>query len=292
MRRYVLIGHPVGHSISPALHRAAYDALGLADHAYDVVDCPDEASVRAVLADLRGGGLSGANVTVPHKRLALSLADEVDESARAVGAANVLALDGGRIVAHNTDVAALAEELDALSPKRRTACVIGTGGAALAAVVACRRIGVERVYVTGRAFREDAGPGDWAGANDFRRAQALPVPWSLAEGGQWHEAIRAADIVVQSTSAGMLGAAPGDGVAAMACFDALPSGAVAYDVVYNPPVTPFIQGAEAAGVPVRGGLGMLVGQAVRALEIWTGATGSREAMGRAARHALFGEVDS
>src|SRR5690606_35758098 len=109
--QFLLVGHPVGHSVSPSIHAAAYKMLGHPDARYSVLDCPTEADVRRVFERLRSGELAGANVTVPHKTLALSLADRVDDSARDVGAANVLACVQGEIVAYNTDAPALAEEL-------------------------------------------------------------------------------------------------------------------------------------------------------------------------------------
>src|SRR5690242_6072985 len=106
--RFVLIGHPVGHSVSPAIHGAAYRALGV-QHRYDVCDCPTPDDVRAQVARLRAREIAGANVTVPWKRLALELADRSDASARATGVANVLSrADDGQIVASNTDAGALA----------------------------------------------------------------------------------------------------------------------------------------------------------------------------------------
>src|ERR1051325_3767698 len=87
---FVLIGHPVGHSLSPVIHEAAYRALNVGGNRYVAVDCPQEVAVRQQFGALRRGSVAGANVTVPWKRLALDLAGEADASARDVGAANVL----------------------------------------------------------------------------------------------------------------------------------------------------------------------------------------------------------
>jgi len=118
-QRFVLIGHPVAHSLSPVIHRAAYQELELS-HRYELVDCPDEAAVVKVVDALRSGEIAGANVTIPWKRLALKLADMVAPSVQRVGVANVLARGAdGAIVAHNTDVPALVEEFQRLSGCRR-----------------------------------------------------------------------------------------------------------------------------------------------------------------------------
>src|SRR5690349_11634912 len=135
--RFVLIGDPVEHSLSPAMHHAAYAALGL-PHRYELLRAPDEDSVRSAVDELRSGRIAGANVTVPWKKLARELADSSDRAAEAAGACNVLARREGKLVAFNTDMLALDEELARLSPRARTLVVIGGGGAARAVVASAR----------------------------------------------------------------------------------------------------------------------------------------------------------
>src|SRR5690349_12107056 len=130
-QRFTLLGHPVAHSISPAICTAGFKALGL-PHGYTVLDVPTEGDLRLVLEQLRNGVVAGANVTLPYKRAVLNIADVKAESAEEVGAANVLTVDQKkRVVAHNTDAEALAAELSEHwegRPKFRAA-VIGGGGA-------------------------------------------------------------------------------------------------------------------------------------------------------------------
>jgi shikimate dehydrogenase len=271
---FVLIGHPVQHSLSPAIHHAAYEVLGLQGHRYVAVDCPDEDAVGVQLDALRRGDVAGANVTVPWKRVALARADEVAPSARETGAANVLSPTGSngscRLVAHNTDVPALAAELSAGSPGARTALIIGNGGAALAAVVACRSIGVTRIYVVARSFR---GPDDltWPGGSSLRERGATLVPWPSGDRDAAFRAIATScDLVVQSTSDGMHGASDGTTVRDLIPWADMDRRAFAYDVVYNPAVTPFVAAARSAGLAAETGLDMLVGQAALAIELWLG----------------------
>lgn len=297
MSAFVLIGHPVGHSVSPAMHAAAYRALGL-DHDYRAVDAPDEAAVRALLERMRRGEIQGANVTVPHKRLALELADRCDPLAQQAGAANVLVRDRlGRLSAFNTDVLALAQELSRLAPTAETAAVIGSGGAALAGVLACQRLGISRVGVVARAWRGTVPVSEWPRADDFRRLGATVIAWpensygvrpeqQLVAGSAWDAWITASDVIIQATTAGMLGASPGEAVRDMVPWLGLRPGALAYDVVYNPPDTPFLQAARAAGLALEGGLGMLVGQAAHAFELWLDVVPPREVMRQAAERAL------
>jgi shikimate dehydrogenase len=260
-------------------------------HSYELRDCPGEEAVRAVFAELRRGEIAGANITVPYKRLALELADGAVAMASDVGAANVWVRDeAGGVVAHNTDVAALVADLSEVVGRSvsAAACVIGNGGAALAATVACRRLGASPVYVTARRFH--AGAGAWSDGEAFERLGASLLAWPEADGARdgFETAVSECRLVVQATSAGMLGADSGEAVATLVPWAALGSGSVAYDLVYNPPVTPFLRAAERAGFVARGGLGMLVGQAVEAFRLWLGVVPPKDRMLAAAEHALFG----
>jgi shikimate dehydrogenase len=289
-RSFCLIGHPVGHSLSPAIHRAAYAELGLLDCEYETRDCPDEAAVRGAVAALRSGAIAGANVTVPWKRLALELADDVDRSARDTGAVNVLVATGSgpsrRISAFNTDAPALAEELHRGRPAARSAVIIGKGGAALGAVSACRLLGVADIAIVARGWTEGAR-GAWVGASEFAALGARTVAWPQGnEDGEWRRAVAAADLVVQATSDGMHGASDGSQVKGLVPWDAVPRDAFVYDVVYNPSVTPLVAAAREHGLRAETGLGMLVGQAVLAIERWLGQRPAALPLLRAAEQAL------
>jgi shikimate dehydrogenase len=265
-RRFAVIGDPVAHSRSPAMHAAAYQALGLA-HTYEALPVP-AGELPRVLAELREGAYDGLNVTVPHKERVLALVDDLDPSARQVGAANTLVRSGGpRIVAHNTDAPALAAELRFLSEpmagwKGGRALVLGSGGAARAAIGAFAELGVREIVVRARAF-EDA-----ARRERFLSTAPAPVvaqPWrssAASESGTL--------AVVQATSAGMTGGDSGKVAADAVAWNALPDGAVAIDVVYAPRETPFLQAARARGLRCDHGLGMLARQGALAFELWLG----------------------
>lgn len=249
-RRFAVIGDPVAHSKSPAMHMAAFRALGL-PHTYEALRVT-AAELPRVIEALREGRLDGLNVTVPHKRAVLALADAIAEPG--LTAANTLVRDAeGRVVAHNTDVPALAEELRLLAGPAapwasRRALVLGSGGAAVAAVSALRALGARDVAVRARRpGAADAQP--WA-----------PSPESEAQ----------TLAVVQATSAGMTGADPGDAVADVVAWDALPSDAVALDLVYSPPETPFLRAAAVRGLRQANGLGMLARQGALAFALWLG----------------------
>jgi shikimate dehydrogenase len=288
-QRFVLLGHPVAHSLSPAIHQAAYRELSFS-HRYELCDAPDESKVREVVQGIREGSIGGANVTVPWKKSALALADRADATASDVGAANTLVrAPDGAVVAHNTDVRALAAELGALVSAPERALVLGAGGAALATIAAARLAGAREIAVTARRFSAAAPRATWPGADALSKlgAELLAWPQVSNDDGEVARFAARAGLVIQATSAGMHGADSGDDVARIVPWRSLPKGAGAYDLVYNPAVTSFLRAAESAGVAARGGLGMLVGQAALAFEIWFGLPAPRAVMQAAAEAALL-----
>jgi shikimate dehydrogenase len=298
--RFSLIGHPVSHSVSPAIHSAAFSALGL-PYEYTAVDLKHEGHLNQVLAQLRSGALAGVNITIPYKRAVMERADEIAPSAAEVGAANVLCRDPrGRITAHNTDAQALADELTALTAGRKVlrAVVIGAGGAGLAALSAGKRSGFKVIGITSRSWVTSEGMFDAPASERARTLGALTTLWPKTDPGmaggkssqmlrlQWRELATGADCVIQATSAGMLGADPGEEVASIVPWKSLPAHALAYDLVYNPRVTPFLKQARAHGLRAVDGLGMLVRQAALSFSLWTGLAPPLEAMRFAAENAM------
>ena len=304
--RFSLLGHPVRHSVSPAMCSAAFAALDL-PHIYTAIDVPSEAGLARILEDLRAGVLAGCNVTLPYKRAVFDAADERAPSAAEVGAANVLVrTPEGRIIAHNTDAEALAQDLAPLveGRPRLRAAVIGGGGAAMAALIACKKLGFTLTCMTSRSWSSSEQVLEARGAQAVRGMGALTMPWPRADEGmptgklsqamrlQWSELCAGADLVLQATSAGMKGGDPGEDVSGVVPWARLPAHAVAYDVVYNPRETPFLRAAAARGLTAEGGLGMLVRQAALSIALWTGlpvpAGEVFERMRRAAEEALAG----
>ena len=316
-RMFALLGHPVRHSVSPVMHTAAFRALGL-PHIYSAFDVPTEQDLRQIVDEVRSGIIAGANVTVPHKKTVLSFVDAIDESAAAVGAANVLVRTADRrVVAYNTDALALEQELadllrdtrplvvrgaevgapEPLPNPRRRAVIIGAGGAGLAAIVACQRLGFHMISVTTRHWSSSQAMLESAAGERARELGALTAPWparstpiaskaSMMLRLNWSENAVTADLIVQATSAGMLGGPPGEDVTSIVPWDALQPHARAYDVVYNPPVTPFLRLARMRGMRAREGLGMVVGQAARSFTLWTGLEAPVDVMQAAAEESL------
>jgi shikimate dehydrogenase len=240
------------------MHRAAFRALGM-PHSYEARRVTTD-ELRGVLDELREGRYDGLNVTLPHKEAALALTDH--RAAGDLRAANTLVRSSdGRVTAHNTDVPALAEELRLLAGEgapwtTRRALVLGSGGAALAAVAALRALGARDVAVRART-RRTAETQAWTPSRDSESR-------TLA--------------VVQATSAGMLGADPGGVAVDAVAWDALPVDAIALDVVYAPPETPFLVAARRRGLRCANGLGMLARQGALAFELWLGVPAPFEVM--------------
>ena len=257
-----VLGFPVAHSRSPAIHNAAYAALGL-DWRYVKLPVPPalfEETVRA----LPGSGYRGANVTIPHKVAALALADSASEAARAVGAANTLSFgwDGG-IAAENTDAAGF---LDALgeSPRGKSALILGAGGAGRAVAWALREAGAREVSIWNRTAERARDLASALGARPVERPEG-------------------ADLVVNATSVGL---AASDDASALP-LDGLTPPALACDLVYSGGAeTPFAAWAARAGARVVEGLEVLVRQGALSFRGWTGREPPLDVMRRAAREEI------
>ena len=262
MRKLAVLGHPVAHSRSPAMHGAALAELGLAgEWSYSAIDVPPdelEARVRA----MAGEGFAGANVTVPHKGAALALADSLSETAREIGAANTLSFEGDEIRADNTDAQGLLDAFPESAAGKR-ALVLGAGGAARAAVWALVREGAEVAVWNRTALRAEHLCGELGGAATEAPDQA------------------GSELIVNTTAAGLRGEDP---------FVELPleparfaPGQTVVDLVYGERPSPLLAAAQAAGATVVDGIEILVRQGALSLRIWTGLEPPLEAMRAAAR---------
>jgi shikimate dehydrogenase len=257
-RLVALLGWPARYSRSPAMHNAAFRALGL-DLVYVVLPCAP-ADMPGVVAALRAVDAVGANVTVPHKSAAFDLCDRVTDEAALVGAVNTLMVDDGALVGDNTDAAGLrAAWQDELGLDRiGSVTVLGTGGAARAVAVATGRIGA-RLTVVGR--RADAAASLAALADRAGAARAVGVAVTSPAASR---AVEQASVVVNATPLGTRGESLPEP------FMQLDPTQIAYDLVYAPLDTPFLRAADARGASAHNGLGMLLHQAALAFRLWTG----------------------
>lgn len=254
-----LFGHPVAHSLSPTLHNAAFQALGIDAH-YEARDVAPGDLVEAVRA-LRTPDCYGANVTAPHKQAVLTLLDGVSEEVRVLGAVNTIVHDNGRLTGDNTDARGLARWMAGLgiNARDRPALILGAGGAARATVWALARLEVSRIHLLNRSPDRASQLVDDLVPHLSGRA----LSW-----GPLDEAARPTDepwaIVVNATSMGHHGQSPD---VHPSCYSPQ---SVAIELAYNPPETGFMRAAQAAGARAENGLGMLLHQAALAFERWTG----------------------
>lgn len=265
-----VLGWPLEHSLSPAIHNAAFRRLGL-DWVYLPFAVPPE-DLKAAVEGLRVLGSVGVNVTMPHKQAIVEHLDDVSGDAEAVGAVNTVQRVGERLVGHNTDVdgfLAFANDDAGLRIEGSRCLVLGAGGAARAIVHALDHAGAAEIAVAARRTAEAASV---AGVATVAAARTL----------EWEELAGTSarfDIIVNATPLGMSG------------HDPLPrleltEGQAVVDLIYDPPETPLVEAAKQAGGAGWGGLGMLVHQAAASLRIWTGQEAPTEAMSVAALHAL------
>ncbi|WP_448582999.1 shikimate dehydrogenase family protein [Thermaurantiacus sp.] len=239
-----VMGWPVAQSKSPHIHRFWLQALGR-DGDYVRLPVRPEA-LGAALRGLPALGFAGVNLTLPHKVAALAHVDAADDRARAVGAANLVRVEDGGLVASNSDVEGVREALALLEVgSGSTVAVLGSGGAARAALAALAELGVGEVRLVAR---------NGEAARALLEAFALPGRvWALADAGTAF----AGAVVVNATSLGMAGAAP----MPAPLVDAVGAAAGVFDMVYAPLETALLARGRGKGLPVVDGLVMLIGQA-------------------------------
>jgi shikimate dehydrogenase len=271
MPRLGVLGWPVAHSRSPAIHNAAFAALGMDGWRYQRLPVAPELFEQTVRA-LPGSGFLGANVTIPHKQVALAVADEASGAAREIGAANTLSFSpDGAIAAENTDAPGLIAALGE-SPRGMRAMVLGAGGSARAAAWALRQAGAAEVLVWNRTGE---------------RAQEL----ARELGVRAVKAPQAADLLVNCTSVGLdleagLERSPSEpGVLNQLplTFDQVGEYSYVVDLVYRAGSTQLLAAAEAHGLRTLDGLEILLAQGALSFELWTGRKPPIAVMRRAVR---------
>jgi shikimate dehydrogenase len=283
MKRVGLIGQGLKHSLSAAMQQAALDHHGL-DARYELWDTPPE-DVEQRVASLRGDDCLGANVTVPHKQAVIPFLDELDDIATRAGAVNTIVRREERLTGHNTDVTGFARALREAGFDVRgvRAAVLGAGGGARAVTLALIEGGASVISMA------DAVPAR-AGAltNDLRRltSAGTAVTWTYWGDGAFQRAVRECELLVNCTPVGMR-YGPADGQSPVAA-ELIPSGCLAFDLVYNPEETPFLAAARSRGARAASGLAMLVHQGAASFRLWTGLEAPVDVMFQAARKALAG----
>lgn len=276
MERFaILLGNPLGHSISPLLHETAYRAMGL-DWGY--VSCQIGTSdLQQAVGAVRTLNMAGANITVPYKEQAMQYIDILDSSAKTCGAVNTIAVQSGLLKGFNTDSEGFWQSFaihydDDLSGKKIFIC--GCGGAARAIAFNPRMGKAEKIYLV------DTDGARLAKFTEEMTSQGLPA---VAVENSEKEVLQLCDIAVNASPVGMKHGLEND-----ISFNPalLPEGAIVCDIVYNPTETVLLRKAREAGMQTLGGLEMLVMQAALAIRIFAGQDAPYELMLEAARKKM------
>jgi shikimate dehydrogenase len=273
---FAVIGDPVGHSLSPAIHGAVFAALGLS-YDYCAIHVP-EGGPADFAARARASRLRGFNVTIPHKQSIIRFLDETDEEARLCGAVNTVCVRDGRLIGYNTDTEGL---LRALRRRGRAyggaaVAVLGAGGAAAGIAVKAAREGARRITIFPGRRPERAEDlrrrvlRAAAGSRNPEIVAAESEPRAICAG------VRDADILINATPLGMAGI--GEDHASLAFLDALPAHALVCDLIYDPPRTRLLREAAARGLETMNGVDMLTEQALLADEIFLGRALDKDAL--------------
>lgn len=260
--RYGIIGHPLGHTMSPPLHNSALAHFGLPG-SYQAWPIPPEALadfVASMRRSVEGGRpILGVSVTIPHKQAVMEMLDSVTGRAGAIGAVNTLYWDDGRLVGENTDCAGFCDPFrSGVAEIPRSALILGAGGASRAAVAGLRELGVQSICITNRTAER---------AGEIARDFSIDVV-------AWDERADVdAELLVNATPLGMSGESVQASPYPAEAFRPWQS---AYDLIYNPLRTRFLREAGQAGCGVIDGLSMFIGQGLEQFRLWTGKEYSRE----------------
>ncbi|TCP69289.1 shikimate dehydrogenase [Baia soyae] len=273
--RLGLIGDPVGHSRSPQMMRAAFAHMGL-DASYETVAVLKEELFQDVGQEPISGW-DGFNVTIPHKVGIMGLLDDVDESARTIGAVNTVVVRDRKRIGYNTDGVGYLRSLKqetGINVPGQSVVILGAGGAARAVATILAKEGATRIQILNRTYSKAEELANHLGRWTTAKACSL---------GDGKEAISQATLLINTTSIGM-----------HPHVDQLPipeewisPHLLVSDLIYNPKETPLIQKARQKGCEVHYGLGMLVHQAAYALELWTGQKAPVEVMRRVLEESLI-----
>jgi len=276
-----VIGDPVEHSLSPVMHNRAIASLGV-DYVYLPLPIKPE-DLAVAIAGFEAIGLVGFNITIPHKQAIMPLLSEVSDIAQGVGAVNTVYRTNSGWWGTNTDVAGFISPLQALNRdwSQTKVVVLGYGGAARAVVVGCTQLGCTKIHVIGR------NPQKLSQFQQSWDSTTLSVSINIHLWQQLPELISQADLLVNTTPVGMYPDIDRSPVEE-ATIQRLSAKAIAYDLIYTPSTTKFLQQAQQQGAVTLNGLEMLVQQGAAALKIWLGQTPPVDIMRQSLQEQLQG----
>jgi shikimate dehydrogenase len=243
-KRFGLIGSTVSHSFSKAYFDEKFFQEGLRDYHYDLYPMPSVDALPGLLKEVHE--LAGLNVTIPYKEQVMKYLTEIDPAAKAIGAVNVIKIEGSKLTGYNTDSDAFLETIEKWfpNPEGSKALILGTGGSAKAVQVALRKLGINFSRVS-----REKGQGDFTYADLGKKSKVLP----------------AFNLIINTTPLGM---SPNTTACPPIDYESLGAKHHVYDLIYNPARTLFLQKAEMRGCTIKNGLEMLHVQAEKSWKIW------------------------
>lgn len=273
-RLCAVLGSPIQHSASPAMHNAAFAALGLNWRylAFEV----DPKNLRAAIEGARAMNFAGLNLTVPHKLLAVDMVDELDASAKTWGAVNTIKFENGRAIGFNTDAEAIVTSLrEDLKVELRGAKVLllGAGGAGRTAALKLAAENVAELFLVNRTASKTVE----IAAEIKKQFPSIKVSVGYPKSD--------VDLLLNATS---LGLKPEDAAPLDEKLYSLKQTRAVYDMIYKPAETKLLVAAQAAGCRTANGIGMLVHQGAKAFHIWTGQPAPVAVMRRAVEGSVYG----
>ena len=255
---YGLLGYPVRHSKSPDMHNAAFSSLGI-DAVYLCFEVKPE-ELKSAIAGIRGLGISGVNVTIPHKQAVIKYLDEITEVARRIGAVNTIFRRGDKLIGTNTDAEGFIRDLRdtcRFSAKNKQCIVIGAGGGARAVCFGLADAGAKTIFVKDKTVSKAKRL-----VSDLKKEYSA-ISFEVVKTDAQVKRMEF-DLLVNATPVGMK---PSDGAPIdLGLFSRL---SLVYDLIYNPKMTPLLKKAKKMGISYANGLGMLVRQGAVSFKHWT-----------------------
>ena len=253
--KLAVIGHPINHSKSPIIHNDWMARAGIVG-VYEAIDiAPEDLDGR--VHELVKAGYSGLNVTLPHKQSIMGLCGEVDMAAQKIGAVNTVKIQEGKLFGYNTDAYGFIQNIKANAAfdfENKSAFVLGAGGAARAIIQGLIEAGISKIYLTNRTKEK---------AQELRGMNSAVI--EIVDWGVRESVLGNVDLLVNTTSLGMVGKPPLE-----IDLSGLKKSALVTDIVYTPLMTDLLAQARGGGHDIVSGVGMLLYQAQKSFEIWTG----------------------
>lgn len=279
MDKFALLGYPISQSVSPQIHKAGFESLGI-DATYEILETMPENLIERINF-LKNNGYKGVNITIPLKVKMAIFVDEIDKSADVTGAINTVKIGSdGSFTGYNTDVAGFLSAIptpELLSNKEIT--ILGTGGAARAVAVACISQGVKKINFYTRNIPNSL---DFV---QFFRNLSPNTEFTLNQYETMHD-LSATYMLINATPVGMKGHSANESPLPEHILSTMTPNSIVYDIIYNPMETILVKSAKKLGLKTVSGLDMLTRQAVEAQKIWFNRTPDYDKMRLAGERAL------